>query len=72
MNQALKISCLETKRHKSVEIPDAPTYYPSEEEFKDPIQYIDRSRMKYTYFYEKFELTKNSFAKTYMGKKYSK
>jgi len=35
----LKVSRLETKR-AAYEIPSAPVFYPTIEEFKDPIKYI--------------------------------
>lgn len=41
-NQALENSRRETKR-VHVAVPDAPTFYPSLQEFKDPLKYIARS-----------------------------
>jgi hypothetical protein len=39
--QALKISKLDTKRVE-VDIPDAPVFYPTVEEFRDPMMYITK------------------------------
>lgn len=44
IQQAIKNSKKEFKRvdHGALVIPDAPTYYPTIEEFKDPFQYISK------------------------------
>lgn len=39
ISKALKVSKRETKR-VILEIPDAPVFYPTAEEFRDPLSYI--------------------------------
>lgn len=39
--QALKISKKDVKR-VAVDVPDAPVFYPTSEEFKDPMAYIKK------------------------------
>lgn len=41
LQQAIKNSLVDRKR-VIVEVPSAPTYYPTLEEFKDPYQYIHK------------------------------
>lgn len=43
LQQALKVSKKETKRVE-LEIPDAPVYYPTKDEFMDPLTYIQKIR----------------------------
>lgn len=44
IQQAIRNSKIEFKRieHAQVSIPDAPTYHPTVEEFKNPLEYISK------------------------------